>query len=184
MAAARSEWDLAQFDLLNTRQKRIEKRLSKGFSNLLQAPHWRAARWATLLLLVVNVVGLQAWAWQEQSALSAKRAAIANTLTATFPDVRVVVDAPLQMARAFTDLQRQSGVVTGADMEVMLARLQAVAPELKAPTAVEFEAGELRLKGLGVSNNALAAIAAKLQAQGYAAQLDDGTLVLKPATSP
>ena len=184
MAAARSEWDLAQFDLLNTRQKRIEKRLSKGFWNLLHAPHWRAARWATWLLLVVNLVGLQAWAWQEQSALSAKRAAIANTLTATFPDVRVVVDAPLQMVRAFTDLQRQSGVVTGADMELILARFQSVAPELKAPTAIDFVAGELRLKGLGVSNNALAAIAAKLQAQGYAAQLDDGTLVLKPATSP
>ena len=184
MAAARSEWDLAQFDLLNTRQKRIEKRLSKGFSNLLQAPHWRAARWATLLLLVVNVVGLQAWAWQEQSALSAKRAAIANTLTATFPDVRVVVDAPLQMVRAFTDLQRQSGVVTGADMEFILARFQSVAPELKAPTAIDFVAGELRLKGLGVSSNAFAAIAAKLHAQGYAAQLDGDTLGLKQATNP
>ena len=31
MAAAQSDWDLAQFDLLNTRQKRIEKRLSKDF---------------------------------------------------------------------------------------------------------------------------------------------------------
>ncbi len=184
MAAARSEWDMAQFDLLNTRQKRIQKRLSKGFLNLLHAPHWRAARWATLLLVVVNLMGLQAWAWQEQSALSAKRVAIANTLTSTFPDVRVVVDAPLQMARAVTDLQRKSGVVTGADMEVMLARLQSVAPELKAPTAIEFVAGELRLKGLGVSNNALTAIAAKLQAQGYAAQLDGDTLVLKQATSP
>jgi len=184
MAAARSEWDLAQFDLLNTRQKRIQKRLSKGFSNLVHTPHWRAARWATLLLVVVNLVGLQAWAWQEQSALSAKRVAIANTLTSTFPDVRVVVDAPLQMARAVTNLQRQSGVVTGVDMEVMLARLQSVAPELKSPTAIEFVAGELRLKGLGVSNNALAAIATKLQAQGYAAQLDGDTLVLKQATNP
>jgi len=184
MAAARSEWDLAQFDLLNTRQKRIQKRFSKGFLNLLHAPQWRAARWATLLLVVVNVMGLQAWAWQEQSALSAKRVAIANTLTSTFPDVRVVVDAPLQMARAVTDLQRQSGVLTGADMEGMLVRLQSVAPELKAPTAIEFVAGELRLKGLGISNNALAAIATKLQAQGYAAQLDGDTLVLKQATSP
>ncbi len=181
MAAARSEWDLAQFDLLNTRQKRIEKRLSKGVTNLLHAPHWRAVRWATWLLMVVNVMGLQAWAWQEQSALSAKRAAIANTLTATFPDVRVVVDAPLQMARAFTDLQRQSGVLTGADMELMLARLQSVAPELKAPSAIEFIAGELRLKGLGVAASALAAIATKLQAQGYAVQLDGEDMVIKPA---
>ncbi len=184
MAAARSEWDLAQFDLLNTRQTRIQKRLSKGFLNLLHAPHWRAARWAMLLLVGVNMVGLQAWAWKEQSALAGKRTAIASTLTSTFPDVRVVVDAPLQMARAFADLQRQSGAIMGADMEVMLARLQSVTPELKAPTAIEFAAGELRLKGLGVSNNAFAAITAKLQAQGYAAQLDGDTLLLKQATSP
>jgi general secretion pathway protein L len=181
MAAARSEWDLAQFDLLNTRQKRIEKRLSKGFLSLLHAPHWRAVRWATLLLVVVNVGGLQAWAWKEQSALSAKRVAIANTLTSTFPDVRVVVDAPLQMARAVTDLQRQSGLVTGADMEVMLARLQSAAPELQAPAAIEFIAGELRLKGLGVTANALSAIATKLQAQGYAVQLDGEDMIIKQA---
>jgi general secretion pathway protein L len=124
---------------------------------------------------------LQAWAWKEQSALSAKRVAIANTLTSTFPDVRVVVDAPLQMARAVTDLQRQSGLVTGADMEVMLARLQSAAPELQAPAAIEFIAGELRLKGLGVTANALSAIATKLQAQGYAVQLDGEDMIIKQA---
>ncbi len=181
MAAARSEWDLAQFDLLNTRQKRVQKRLSKGFSNLLHAPQWRAARWASALLVVVNLLGLQAWAWKEQSALSFKRAAIANTLTSTFPDVRVIVDAPLQMARAFTDLQRQSGVVAGTDMELMLARFQSAAPELPVPTAIEFIAGELRLKGLGVAAATLAIVAIKLQAQGYAAQLDGEDVVVKQA---
>ena len=181
MSAARSEWDLAQFELINTRQKRIEKRLSKGFLSLLHAPHWRAARWATLLLLVVNLVGLQAWAWKERSALSAKRVAIANTLTSTFPDVRVVVDAPFQMARAVTDLQRQSGVVTAADMEVILGRLQSAAPDLQVPAAIEFIAGELRLKGLGVAADAIAVIASKLQTQGYAVQLDGNDLVIKQA---
>lgn len=184
LAAARSEWDLAQFDLLNTRQKRIEKRLSKSFLNLMHAPHWSAARWATCILVVVNLVGLQAWAWKEQSALSAKRVEISHILTTTFPDLRVVVDAPLQMARAVTDLQRLSGLVTGADMEVILAKLQSAAPELVAPSAIEFAAGELRLKGLGVSNDGFSAVATKLQVQGYAAQLDGDTLVLKQATSP
>lgn len=181
MAAARSDWDLAQFDLLNTRQKRIEKRLSKDLLSLLHAPQWRAARWAGLLLVAVNLVGLQAWAWKEQSALSFKRAAIANTLTTTFPDVRVVVDAPVQMARAVTDLQRQSGVATGTDMEVMLAKFHAATPELKAPSAIEFTAVELRLKGLGVATSGLAPIATKLQAQGYAVQLDGDVLVVKKA---
>ena len=133
------------------------------------------------MLVVVNLVGLQAWAWKEQSALSAKRVAIANTLTSTFPDVRVVVDAPFQMARAVTDLQRQSGVVTAADMEVILGRLQSAAPGLQVPAAIEFIAGELRLKGLGVAADAIAVIASKLQTQGYAVQLDGNDLVIKQA---
>ena len=182
MAAVRSEWDLAQFDLLNTRQKRVEKRVSKGLLSLLHAPHWRAARWAALLLVIANVVGLQAWSWKERRELSAKRAAIVNTLTSTFPDVQVVVDAPLQMARAVTDLQRRSGVVTDADMEVMLAKVHSTAPELKTPIAIDFIAGELRLKGLGVAAGELSSIANKLQAQGYAVQLDGDVMVIKKAT--
>jgi general secretion pathway protein L len=182
MAAVRSEWDLAQFDLLNTRQKRIEKRVSKGLLSLLHAPQWRAARWAAVLLVIANVVGLQAWAWKERTELSDKRAAITNILTATFPDVRVVVDAPLQMARAVSDLQRQNGVVTNSDMEVMLERFKSVEPELKAPTGIEFIAGELRMKGLGVATDGLAPIADKLQTHGYAVLLDGDVLVIKKAT--
>ena len=182
MAAARQDWDLAQFDLINTRQKRIEKQLAKGLLSFLYAPHWRAARWALVLLIVANVVGLQAWTYKERAELSAKRAAITNTLTSTFPDVRVVVDAPLQMARAVADLQRRSGVVTALDMEVMLATLNAEAPEMKAPTAIEFISGELRLKGLGLASGELALIATKLQAQGYAAQLDGDVVVIKKVT--
>ena len=181
IAAAGSEWDLAQFDLLNTRQKRIEKRVSKGLLSFLHAPNWRAARWSLVLLIVANLVGLQAWTWKERSELAAKRAAIVNTLTSTFPDVRVVVDAPLQMARAVADLQRQRGILSALDMEVMLANLNASVPELKAPTAIEFISGELRLKGLGVASGELSPIATKLQLQGYTVQLDGDVVVVKKA---
>ena len=184
LAAAQSGWDLAQFDLLYTRGTRTRKRLSAMVSSLFRAPRWRAARWAAVVLAAVNLVGLQAWAWKEQSALAAQRAAIRNTLTATFPEVRVVVDAPVQMARALADLQRRNGTASPADMETMLAQFQAAAPDVPAPSAIEYIAGELRLKGLDPAAAGLAGISARLQAQGYSARLEAGSLVMKEERLP
>ena len=184
LAAAQSGWDLAQFDLLYNRSTRTRKRLSAMISSLFRAPRWRAARWAAVVLAAVNLVGLQAWAWKERTALDAQRAAIQGTLTATFPDVRVVVDAPVQMARALADLQRRNGAASAADMETMLGQFQAAAPDLPAPTAIEFVAGELRLKGLGSSTASLAPLSARLQAQGYSARSEADSLVIKQERLP
>lgn len=183
LAAAQSDWDLAQFDLLYTRGTRTRKRLAGLLTTLLRAPRWRAARWATVALLAVNLLGLQAWAWKQQSALTAQRTAIRDTLTTTFPEVRVVVDAPLQMARALADLQRRNGTASAADLETMLTRLQVAAPELPAPAAIEFNASELRLKGLDNAAG-LTGATAKLQAQGYGLRLEADTLVMKPERQP
>ncbi|MDB5885134.1 MAG: hypothetical protein JWR74_1305 [Polaromonas sp.] len=184
LAAARSDWDLAQFDLLYTRGTRTRKHLSAMVSSLFRAPRWRAARWATLALVVVNLVGLQAWSWKEQSALADQRVATRNMLTATFPEVRVVVDAPVQMARALADLQRKNGVASSADMETMLGYFQAAAQDTPAPSAIDFAAGELRLKGLSPSPSSFAAIAARLQSQGYSLQVNAEGLTMKEARFP
>jgi general secretion pathway protein L len=184
VAAGRSAWDLAQFDLLRTRGTRTRKHITALSETLLRAPRWRAARWATGALLVVNLAGVQAWAWKEQTALAAKRAAIKATLIATFPEVNVVVDAPLQMARALAGLQRQSGTASGADLETMLGQFQAAAPGSPAPTAIEFVANELQLKGLDASAPALNDVAARLQSRGYAARWDADALLLRQEVRP
>jgi len=184
LAAAQGNWDLAQFDLLRTRGTRTRKQLSTLTLNLLRAPQWRAARWAALALVVLNLVGLQAWAWKEQNALAAKRTAIQSALTSTFPDVRVVVDAPLQMARALADLQRQSGAASGADLEAMLEQFQAAAPGAPTPAAIDFVAGVLQLRGLDSASPALADVTARLQARGYVARWESDTLVLQQAGRP
>lgn len=184
LAAAQSDWDLAQFDLLYTRGTRMRKRLTGLMSALFRAPRWRAARWAALVLVASNLIGLQAWAWKEQSALAAQRAAIQGTLTATFPEVRVVVNAPVQMARALADLQRRNGAASPADLETMLGQFQAAAPNAPAPSAIEFVAEELRLKGLDTASAGLDGIADRLRAQGYSARLDGGSLVMKQERMP
>lgn len=182
--ASATAWDLAQFDLLRTRSTRTRKHLTALSNTLLHGPQWRPARWAAAALVLVNLAGVQAWAWKEQTALAAKRSAIKTTLTSTFPEVRVVVDAPLQMARALADLQRQSGTASGTDLETMLGQFQAAAPESPAPAAIEFVANELQLKGLDASAAPLNDISARLQARGYAARWDGDALVLRQAVQP
>lgn len=179
IAAAQSGWDLAQFDLLRTRGTRRRKQVSQVANDLLKSPRWKPARWAVLALVVVNLVGLQVWAWKEEAALAAKRASLREILTTTFPDVRVVVDAPVQMARALADLQRQSGTAASGDLETMLGQFQALAPDLATSTAIEFVAGELRLKLADPSNPALTTAITRLQAQGYNVTLDGDQLVMK-----
>ena len=184
LAAAQSDWDLAQFDLLYTRGTRTRKHVSAMVSSLFRAPRWRAARWASVALVAANVVGLQAWAWKEEAAQAAQRVAIRNLLTATFPDVRVVVDAPVQMARAVSDLQRRNGVASSADMETMLGHFQVSAPDMAAPTAIEFIATELRLKGLSPPASAVPGMAARLQARGYRLRTEADGLTIKEERFP
>lgn len=179
IAAAQSTWDLAQFDLLRTRGTRTRKQLTLLTQELLGSPRWKPARWAVVAILLANLVGLQVWAYKEQTALAGKRTAVRETLTMTFPDVRVVVDAPLQMARALADLQRQSGAAASGDLETMLGTFQTLAPELATPIAIEFIAGELRLKLVDPSVPTRAAAITRLQAQGYSAVQDGDRLVLK-----
>lgn len=176
--AAQSPWDLAQFEFSASRQARSRKRWSAALDAIVRAPQWRTARWSALALLTVQLVGLQAWSWKEQSAQAAKRAAIATVLTSTFPETKVVIDAPVQMARAVTALERQNGAATGADLETILNQLGAVAPENTTPIAIDFIANELRLAGLNSSAPEFANLPALLQTQGYASRWDGGTLVI------
>jgi len=184
LASARSEWDLAQFDCAASRGARQRKRFSSAVAMLLQAPRWRAARWAALALLAVNLVGIAGWNWKEQAALADKRTAIREVLTSTFADVKVVVDAPLQMARAVTDLQRQTGTATGADLETMLLQFYTMAPAMAAPAAIEFVAGELKIKGLNPAAKGMERLTTKLEGMGYQARLEGDMLVLQQGRRP
>ena len=179
--AVQSPWDLAQFEFSASRQARSRKRWSSLLESLLHTPQWRAARWSALALVLVQLVGLQAWSWKEQSAQAAKRSAIAAVLTSTFPETKVIVDAPVQMARSVTALQRQSGAPTGADLETILNQFGALAQVKTAPTAIEFIANELRIAGLDSNAPEFASVTATLQTQGYAARWDGANLVIAPA---
>jgi general secretion pathway protein L len=184
LQAMQSAWDLAQFDLANSSGARTRKRLSESFVSLLRAPQWRAARLAVLALVLVNLFGLNAWAWREQSRITTQRGAIAEVLTSTFPQVRVVVDAAVQMNKEVALLQQASGAATPRDMEVMLAAFGLAAPAGSTPTALEFAAGELRLKGLKLKPDEISAIAFKLKPQAYVLSVEGDALLVKQGLAP
>ena len=177
--ATQTGWDLAQFEFSASRQARSRKRWSSVWDTLMHSPAWRAARWSALAIVMAHVAGLQAWSWKEQAAQSAKRDAIAAVLTTTFPDTKVVIDAPAQMARSVALLQRQSGAPTGSDMESLLNQFGALAPETAAPAAIEFSGNELRLSGLDSNAAEFSSLAANLQTQGLRARWEGTTLIVQ-----
>lgn len=149
----------------------------RGLQSFVAAPSWRPARLGLVLILMANLVGLNAWAWREKSQINEKKSQMNALLTQTFPNVKVVVDAPLQMQRELTQLRQNSGALQERDAESLLGRFQMAAPGAQAPIAIEFAANELSLRG-----------ASALQEPLRAARLDARTvgdrLVIKDAGTP
>jgi len=180
LQAARSPWDLAQFDLASSGRARAGKKFGAVLQALRHAPQWRAARWGAAVLVLAQLVGLNAWAWKERNALEAKRAAINAILVQTFPSVKVVLDAPLQMASEVAALQQATGGVATLDLEPMLAALGASLPPGRVPTAIDYSAGQLRLRGLNLSATETGALTNTMSGRGYTAR-SEGDLLLVQA---
>jgi len=184
LAAARGRWDMAQFDLANSGRTRVAKRAGALMGELLRAPQWRAARWGAGLLVAANIVGLNAWAWKEQRAVEAQAATVRGILTSSFPSVRVVVDAPVQMERELANLRQASGVASNSGAEALLAAAGAVLPPGRSAAAVDFSGTELRLVGLQLQPEEAAATIAALRNQGIAARTEGEALLLHTETAP
>ena len=184
LAASRTRWDLAQLDLARTGRARAAKRAGALWRDFLYAPLWRPARWGLALLLLAHLVGLNLWAWRAQQELQARRGQINQTLTETFPNVKVVVDAPVQMGREVAALRQATGAASARDLEPMLEAFGQSAPATAAPTAIEFAAGELRAKGVQVAASELAEANQRLRPRGYELQSDADALVLREGAAP
>ncbi len=176
LAAARSPWNLAQLELSASPGGRLLKRLGAAWQQFLQAPAWRPTRWGLVALLLVQVLALNALAWQQRRLLDEKRAAIAAVLQQTFPEVRLVVDAPLQMQRAVDDLARAHGVAS----DVGLGRVfSIIGPQATLRlSAIELGERELRLALSGLDEAAAQPLLASLDGQGLSARLQDGQLLI------
>lgn len=182
--AASTTWNLAQFDLSASRRSRFLKSLSRGWLELWREPQWRPVRWGLVALAFTHVLGLNVWAWQEQSRLDEKRAAIRTLFTQTFPQVTVIVDAPLQMAREVAVLQQATGNLAGPGLIENLMAVADVAPAYQPLHAMEWNGNELRLKGPVLPAEVAAAVTSKLATQGLRARVQGELLTIGPGDSP
>ncbi|MEP6824482.1 MAG: type II secretion system protein GspL [Ramlibacter sp.] len=183
LRAAQSEWDLAQSEFASSGRARTFKKLAGGWAQMLRAPQWRPARWAVAAMVALNLLGLNAWAWKESAVLQAKRETVRNTLTQTFPQVKVVVDAPVQMEKEVAALRLATGGSSGRDLEAMLGALATVAPE-QPVTGLEFSGTTLRARGVANSPDQAGNLAMRLRGLGYAAAMQGDTLVLTAEAGP
>ena len=181
LQAAASAWDLAQFDLANSGRTRALRKAGTLAGALLRAPQWRAARWGALLLVLAHLVGLNAWAWQERQTLAAKQAGVRNALTQTFTQVQVVVDAPVQMERELVLLRQSAGSMSASDLEPLMAAAAQALPAPWQASAIDYAAGELRLRGPELTTEEEAQARQTLAASGHQLRSDSGALVLRAA---
>jgi general secretion pathway protein L len=177
--AARTPWELAQFDMAATGRARAGKKFASVLQTLRYAPEWRAARWGMVVLLLTQLIGLNAWAWKERNALEAKRQAAKAVLTQTFPAVKIVINAPLQMQREVAALQQAVGDVAGSDFEPMVGALATNLPPGKVPSAVDYSAGQLRLRGLGLQPSEVSQITGAMAPRGYSVRTEGDLLLVQ-----
>lgn len=183
LQAAQSPWDLAQFEFTNAQRDPRWANLAQTFQSFARAPVWRPARWALVLLVLVNLVGLNTWAMRERASLEAQRQAVNAILTDTFPNTLVVVDASAQMTRAVTALQRARGRAAGSDLEGLLASFSALAPVGYVPSAIEYVSDSLRLSGSAMSAPAQERVIAGLKTQGLTVSLQGDVWLIRAGSA-
>ena len=135
---------------------------------------------ATLLLL--QLAGLNAWAWHQRQALAELRAAQEQLLRSSFPQVRAVLDAPVQMQRETDALRAAAGRAGEGDLEALLGAAASAWPEGQGPAqSLRFEPGRLTLAAPGWSEQQLAQFRNRLRPGGWAVESAEGRITLTRA---
>lgn len=123
LQAHASGWDLAQFDLSlqgSAARRRVGlDLLRQGWSS----PAWRPVRWGLVGLAALQLLGLNLSAWQAEQRITDLRAHSQQTLRQHFPQVQLVLNAPLQMQREVERLRQAQGELGPADLEPLLEQL-------------------------------------------------------------
>lgn len=179
--APKAALNLRQFEL--TSRHRGLRAVAEVGKQLLSA-QWRVARYGVLALLALQLVGLNAYAWQQRQTLQARRAAIEDVLRTTHPGVRTVLDAPAQMAAETERLRAAAGRPGGADLERALAAAAAVWPDGKGPVGnLRYESGRLSLAAPGWLPAEVGAVRDRLRPAGWTAEFAEGRLTLARAAA-
>lgn len=181
LEATKQPGNLRQFDLAaRHRGTRALRDVAKRFLST----EWRPVRWGVAALLLLQLVGLSAYAWKQERALAARRVAMSDLLKQAHPGVRAVLDAPLQMQRETERLRVAAGRPGDADFEALLGAAAAAWPDGQGPVqSLRFEAGKLSLMAPGFGEPQMVQLRDRLKGSGYAVELAEGRVVVSRVAS-
>ncbi|HEX6017081.1 MAG TPA: type II secretion system protein GspL, partial [Burkholderiaceae bacterium] len=143
LQAVRSLWNLRQFDLAGRARgsRWLRDAWRRAFS-----PALRPARAGLVALVVLNLVGINLWAWRQRAEIAGRKDAMVALLKASHPQIGTIVDAPLQMRRATDTLRAAAGRVGAADLAAGLAAAALAWPDGQPPVqSIQFSGGKLTL---------------------------------------
>ena len=148
----------------------------------MRSPGWRPVRWGLVALVAAQVLGLNLWAWHQQRQIEGRRLAINELLRTTHPQVRAILDAPVQMQRETDALRSAAGRPGEADLEAALGAIAAVWPAGQPPLQnLRFENSRLSFAASGWPETQVAAMRAQLATSGWELSVTNGVLSLSRA---
>ena len=182
LQAARSLWNLRQFDLARrTRGGRALRDSARKFFS----PEWRPVRWGLGFLLLAQIAGLNLWAWHQQRAVDTKLVAMQTLVKTTYPNANpqdVARDADAVMQRETQALRNVAGKPGEADLEPMLQAAASAWPADRPPVdALRFEPGRLTMSAAGWSDAQVAQFRSLLRPGGWSVDVAEGRLTLSRA---
>lgn len=180
MAARAAGFELRQGEL--TPRLRGLARL-RQLARTLRQPEWRWLRRGLIGLLAVNLVGLNALAWQQRQQEKGREAALQALVQQAFPQLPAADPArlPGELAR----LRQQAGQPGVADFEVLLgAAARHWPPGAPPPQAIAFTPGRLSLVAPGWAEPQVQALGQALRAEGWQLTQDGERLHLSPQEAP
>lgn len=178
LQATRSLWNLRQFDLVAHHRGTLA--LREALRRFMGAD-WRSVRIGLVSLAVLQIVGMNAWAWQQQRNIAELQRAQAALLRETFPKVRAVLDAPLQMQRETEVLRAGAGQAGDNDLEALLGAAATAWPAGAAVQTLRFEPGRLSLATPGWTEQQSAQFRDRLRPGGWQVQSADGLTTISRA---
>jgi len=185
LQAARSLWNLRQFDL--GRKTRGARALRDALRALL-SPAWRPVRVGLVALLIVQVAGLNLWAWHLRATLESKRASLVTLVKAAYPGVNefdIARDANAVVQRESNALRALAGKPSDADLEPLLHAAAAAWPADRPPVeSLRFEPGRLTLAAGGWSAAQIEQFRSLLRPGGWSVEATQGSLTVTRTRSP
>jgi hypothetical protein len=115
---------------------------------------------------------------------AAQPAELMRRVASALPEeIEARIDAAA-MERELTLLRQKAGSVSPRDLEPLMAAAGGALPDGRVPSAVEFAPGELHLRGVTLAPDEESVFNTRLQAVGYRARIEDGTLLVRSEGTP